>query len=133
MNVGNLCQPNQRMSNVMCELRYPWCPTCKNNFPMREDMYEDLEDSGHIFYCNKGHSITIPRTSITSQMRNAVRRSEYKSQYIGKLEKHIQSLRGVLARYRNRLLKGVCPYCGESAFIKDLVGHINDHHKSKNR
>lgn len=121
------------VEDIMFCFYYPWCSVCKDNFPMQAEMYNDLEDSGDTFYCPKGHPLMVHRTTITSEMRYAKRASERKSDIIDKLEKRTQSLRGVLTRYRNRLQKGVCPYCGESAFIVDLIGHINDHHKSKNQ
>ncbi len=117
----------------MKDIESIWCNKCGNNFLMKKDLYENLEECGNTFYCPKGHALVISRTSIVSHSRFLARSLSYRSERIRTLEKREASLRGVQARQRNRLLRGVCPYCGENAFVTDLVGHIKDHHKRKTR
>jgi len=106
---------------------FPWCPSCSNNFPMREEDYNNLERNGVTFYCPSGHPLCITQESVASKLHHAERRNEYYMKTADKLRKRASSLRGVQTKYRNRLLCGHCPYCGTSRF-QDLVKHIRRHH-----
>ena len=84
---------------------------------------------GNTFYCPKGHALEICRSSIVSQISTEQRRSIQRLETIHRLQKRIESLRGVQTRIRNRLLRGACPYC--NVIPHDMVGHIKARHKSK--
>lgn len=119
------------------ELKYVWCTQCGNNFPMRQDVYDSFEECGNTFYCPQGHSLMISRESIVKWSRATdIRARRYRNR-ADRLAKSLASLRGVQTRHLNRLLRGDCPYCGESAFVvaqhSDLAGHIRDHHNPKRK
>lgn len=111
----------------MNDFAYPWCPKCGNNFPIRQGMYNELEKCGNTFYCPLGHSLVITRESVVDRLWRAEKRVDYKSNIISKLQKHIESLRGVQTRQRNRLLRGVCPYCNLTS--SNLIKHVRERHK----
>lgn len=124
----------------MCEFRYPWCNACIDNFPMREEKYEELEDCGNTFYCPQGHPLQISREAIVDQMRSAKRRGDYLRDRCDKLQRRTEALKGVKTKYLNRLLRGECPYCGKSFNYtldgeshNDVVEHIREKHAPKNR
>jgi hypothetical protein len=114
------------MDSDIIYVRCQWCP---DNFPMHKQIYEDFEDSGRTFHCPNGHCLHITRTSITSRMRNAEFLSSRKQERINRLYKRIASIRGVQSRYKNRLLRGMCPYCAE--MHADICKHIQEKHAPK--
>lgn len=79
----------------MSDYTHPWCSKCGDNFPMRQSMYDDLEECGNTFYCPNGHPLVISRTSVVGQLRTELRRNSYKEDRISVLEKRAESLRGV--------------------------------------
>ena len=123
----------------MSDFRYPYCRTCLGNFPMREEMYNDLEECGNTFYCPQGHPLVIHRSTIVSELRSLKRRVSYRDDTISRLVKHSDALRGVQTRQRNRLLKGACPYCNKYDRVTyktpsyDLIAHIQQHHSPKKK
>lgn len=114
---------------MMNELHYVWCNKCGDNFPMRQNKYDDLEECGNTFYCPQGHALMITRDDIVTRFRRARQQSERKSDSISRLENSVRSLRGVQTRQRKRLLRGACPYCG--MILKDIIKHIRDRHHPK--
>lgn len=113
----------------MSDYTHPWCPKCSDNFPMRKNTYDDLEECGNIFYCPNGHALEISRISVVSRLRAAQNRSTHKSSQISRLLKRVESFRGVQTRQRNRLLRGACPYCGKA--IRNMIEHIRERHTPK--
>ena len=116
------------MSNIN-ELHYVWCYKCCDNFPMRQNKYDELEVCGNTFYCPQGHALVISRESIVTQLRRVKQQSKRRLEIIDKLENSARSLKGVQTRQRKRLLRGVCPYCNITP--KDMVKHIQERHKPK--
>lgn len=115
----------------MNDYKYPWCNKCDDNFPMRKDVYNGLEECGNTFYCPQGHSLMISRKSIVLQFRSTKKRCEYKTKSISRLTKSNDALLGVQTRQRNRLLRGGCPYC--KTMPHDMVKHIKEQHGPKVR
>lgn len=115
----------------MGDLVYPWCSRCGNHFPMNQDVYNDLEECGDIFYCPCGHSLTIPRNSIVLRLRTMEKKINDKTDKVSRLLKRIESFLGVQTRQRNRLLRGACPYCKQMP--KDMVRHIQEHHDTNGK
>ena len=113
----------------MCDLAYPWCPKCGNNFPMRQNEYDDLEECGNTFYCSKGHRLIISRESVVKKCRRQERRADRHVETISRLQKRIESFQGVITRQHNRLLRGLCPYCRKTP--NDIARHIQLHHTPK--
>lgn len=113
----------------MSDIIYVWCHECKNNFPIREEINDDLEEYGSTFYCPKGHALAFSRKVIVSDLRRVKRALTYKNSLIDKLEKRGESFKGVITRYRNRLLRGACPYCNKTP--SDMIKHINEKHGPK--
>ena len=113
----------------MDEFKFPWCSKCRDSFPMRIEKYEELEMCGNTFYCPQGHALIIGRKSIVDRMRSSERSERRRSNTIRGLYKSMESLRGVRTRDRNRLLRGVCPYCNKIPI--EMVKHIQTHHKPK--
>jgi hypothetical protein len=110
----------------MNDFCFPYCRTCCNNFPMREEAYHELERNGNTFYCPSGHALEITQKSVASRLQSAERSVARQEKTVARLVKSTECLRGVQTRHRNRLLLGHCPYCGDSP--KDLVKHIKRHH-----
>ena len=110
----------------MNDFCFPYCLDCRNNFPMRESDYQELERNGQTFYCPRGHGLCITQKSIASRFQSAERTIVHNNNTIARLVKSIECLRGVQTRHRNRLLRGHCPYCGDSPM--DLIKHIKRHH-----
>lgn len=110
----------------MSDICYPYCRDCCSNFPMREEDYEELERNGNTFYCPKGHGLCITQNSVASQLQSAQRSVARQEKTVAHLVKSAECLRGVQTRHRNRLLRGRCPYCGDSPL--DLIKHIRRHH-----
>jgi len=111
----------------MIDLCFPYCRDCCRNFPMREEDYHKLERNGNTFYCPHGHGLCITQESVASRLQNAERTIVRNNNTVAQLVRSTESLRGVQTRHRNRLLRGHCPYCGDSCF-KDLIIHIKRHH-----
>jgi hypothetical protein len=111
----------------MNDFSFPYCVTCRNSFPMREEAYHELERNGLTFYCPCGHALCITQNSVASRLQNAQRTIVRNNSTVTRLVRSTESLRGVQTRHRNRLLRGHCPYCGTSRF-KDLITHIKRHH-----
>jgi len=108
---------------------HPWCSKCGDNFPMRQKMYDDLEECGNTFYCPNGHALEISRASVVRQFRAAQRQNAYKEDRISVLEKRAESFLGVQTRHLNRLLRGACPYCGKTP--NNMIKHIQERHGPK--
>ncbi len=106
---------------------FPYCRTCCENFPMRENYYYDLERSGNTFYCPCGHPLVITQKSVANRLQSAQRSVARQEKTVARLVRSTESLRGVQTRHRNRLIRGHCPYCGTSRF-QDLCKHIKRHH-----
>lgn len=113
----------------MSDFAYPYCVKCGNNFPMRQDIHENLEECGNTFYCPQGHPIMTPRSSLISQRDIAERQSTRGFETITRLLKRVESFKGVQTRQRNRLLCGACPYCKITP--RDMTKHMKERHGSK--
>ncbi len=110
----------------MVDLCFPYCRDCRDNFPMKEEAYHELERNGNTFYCPCGHGLCITQKSVASRLQSAQRSVSRQERTVARLVKSTESLRGVQTRHRNRLLLGHCPYCGDSPL--DLIKHIKRHH-----
>ncbi len=113
----------------MNDLVHVWCYECRDNFPMRQSVYDGLEKCGNTFYCPSGHSLIVSRESIVLQMRSTRRSLELRSERVNKLEKQASAFRGMRTRQLNRLLRGDCPYCGKTPH--DMTKHIQERHSLK--
>lgn len=107
-------------------IRYPWCSRCSSNFPMRDSLFDALERSGGTFYCPRGHSLSVSQTSIVSQLRSAEQSLSYVRDRLDRVDKQLSCSQGVIRRQRNRLIRGVCPYCGKSS--SNMTKHIRERH-----
>lgn len=115
----------------MNEIRYPWCPKCNENFPMRDETMDGYERSGSTFYCPKGHGLVIRQDDVVSQLRTSERFLRRSEDQVHKLEKKIEGVKGVITRQRNRLVRGCCPYCAKNVSTIDersMLRHIHDSH-----
>lgn len=110
----------------MNDFCFPYCQDCCRNFPMREEDYYELERNGDTFYCPLGHGLCITQRSVAIKFQNAERTIDFKNKKVACLVKSVECLRGVQTRHRNRLLRGRCPYCGDSPM--NLIKHIKTHH-----
>lgn len=111
----------------MNDFCYPYCRNCCKSFPMRENDYHELESNGNTFYCPSGHGLCITQKSLAGKLQSAERSMICKERTVARLVKRTECLRGVQTRHRNRLLRGHCPYCGDSRF-RDLIKHIRRNH-----
>lgn len=113
------------------ELRYPYCEACKGSFPMRDSTFDALERSGSTFYCPDGHRLVMRQSDIVTLLRSSERFLQRSRDHVDTLEKSLNSVRGVITRQRNRLLRGVCPYCAKNLKGTDVLAmsqHIRERH-----
>lgn len=108
------------------EFEYPYCSTCRENFPMRGEDYDTLEMSGDTFYCPKGHLLHVSRESVVTNLRYSRRLNDGRRDIINRFDKRESCYKGVQTRQKNRLVKGLCPYCGKCPM--NLAKHIEDRH-----
>lgn len=115
----------------MSGMRYCYCSHCTYGFPMSESVYDGYERSGETFYCPQGHRLAITQDSVVGRLRASERSLEQTRDTVSVLCKRIESAKGVITRQRNRLIRGVCPYCNKSRLEIDehnLLYHIKMRH-----
>ena len=108
-----------------------WCRGCKEHFYIKQSMYDRFEESGETFCCPLGHRIVLSREYIVRQLRNAGASIRSRNINIVRLTKLVESLKGVQTRQRNRLLRGVCPYCGKTS--TNMIKHVQRRHGPKRK
>lgn len=95
---------------------------------MKRILEDDLVECGNTFYCPQGHPIHFSRSWIVAEYRCLEREVVYQQDIIRDLRKSIQALRGIQTRYRNKLLKGYCPYCKHTP--TNMSAHMKNAHSS---
>lgn len=114
-------------------MKYPYCALCRHNFPMDEMTYDGYERSGKTFYCPEGHSLAVRQDSVVSELRASERCLRLSRDTVSRLYKRVECVRGVITRQRNRLVRGVCPYCAKNVAEIDegsMLRHIKARHRS---
>lgn len=115
----------------MEDIRNPYCPNCQKHFVMTEASYDGYERSGKTFYCPQGHSLVIRQNDIVTQLRTSERFLQRSEEQVKWLYKQIQSVKGVIKRQRNRLVRGCCPYCNKNMIQiteHTMLKHIRERH-----
>lgn len=110
----------------MNNMNYPYCFECHATFPMRQADFDGYESSGKRFYCPQGHPLVISQSSVALQLRSRERLLRQSEDHIEVLRKSISGMKSVVTRQKNRLMRGVCPYCGKTS--GSLPGHIRERH-----
>lgn len=111
------------------ELRYLWCCRCRDNLPMRSDVYNNLEETGEVFYCPKGHVLDISRLNVVQRLRSSERSLVDALGEKDTLWRQLSASRGVQTRFKNRLLRKCCPYCNKA--VSNLFQHVVEKHDKK--
>lgn len=115
----------------MSDIRHPYCPSCQKHFVMTEESIDGYERSGKTFYCPQGHSLVMRQNDIVSQLRTSERFLRRSEEQVKLLYKQLQSVKGVISRQRNRMMRGCCPYCNKNVVEiaeKTMLRHISERH-----
>ena len=118
----------------MNEIRYSYCTQCQESFPMRETVLDSYERSGNAFYCPQGHPLVVRQNDIVTQLRSSERFLQRSRDQVRVLEKQVECAKGVITRQRNRLIRGVCPYCNKDSDQIDersMLLHICQRHSKR--
>ena len=112
-------------------IRNPYCPNCHHHFVMSEDTFDGYERSGKKFYCPQGHVLTVRQNDVVSSLRASNRFLLRSEERVEMLLQRIKSIKGVITRQRNRLIRGCCPYCNKDIMAiskSPMLQHIHERH-----
>ncbi len=113
------------------------CVRCGVRFAIPQGFYKDLLRSRNIFWCPNGHEQHFSGKSEADKVREKLKRTEEAHERTkcslraahGREESEKRShaaTKGQLTKTRNRIKKGVCPFCNRS--FENLRRHMETKH-----
>lgn len=114
------------------------CGSCHIPFAIPENMHEQVQQDGALFYCPNGHQIGYRKTEnqklrddLERAQRRAIRaenEARWASALAGAERRSAAAYRGHLTRIRNKIANGVCPVAGCRRHFDNVQDHIRGQH-----
>lgn len=117
------------------------CANCGMLFAVSQQFEKELRNTHTRFYCPRGHNNYYPDETEEEKLRKEIAKqntriqwwNEYATEIENKrkrkrkqTERSLAATKGVVARIRNRVSNGVCPYCNRT--FSNLARHMNCKH-----
>ena len=113
---------------------------CGITFTVPERWVEARREDHRTWYCPNGHKRHYPAENVVERLQSELAAEQGIAERLRAIIKHKDGLRDAMersraalygrqTRARNRLAKGLCPYCNERP--TDLAKHIREAHTEK--